>query len=477
MSAHLQGSVSDPRATVEYSTEHEKAGSIRMYETLPLFTGRSTLEGVYNQASLSTHAVYYLTSELGERSPNPFRNREFSSFDTDNALRHLRLFNTRDVVALSGKLVSALLSRDDVNLVARVPPYTIFRLEDAGPGYVEPLAYAPVRSSPRGWREKAYRWFTRKPQTSVHLVFTEDARFATVERDEWLAPPAVPLAPGVKVRESVDVESLTIETSRVGHPLLVKVSYHPRWKAEGADGPYLVSPSMMMVVPRQTTVRLRYSETPADWIGRFMTGAAVLWGLARLPLRRRSVPRAKPAPAAVPVPQACGSLPAPSRWGGAVPGAILLLLASSRLAPGSAASPADEARRLRERATLAFGAEQWEDAAEYARHALARRPSAEVRDELRCLRGESLLRAQRPREAAEAFEAVVREAGLSAATPRALFGLQIARALLGEGEVAAAARERLLREFPGTAWAERASSVDGRARRTQNRVDPKAGRR
>ena len=43
---------------------HEKAGSIRMYETLPFFTGRGTLEGVYNQASLQTHAVYFLASEL-----------------------------------------------------------------------------------------------------------------------------------------------------------------------------------------------------------------------------------------------------------------------------------------------------------------------------------------------------------------------------------------------------------------------------
>ena len=37
----LRGTVADPRVAVEYSPEHEKAGSIRMYETLPLFSGRS----------------------------------------------------------------------------------------------------------------------------------------------------------------------------------------------------------------------------------------------------------------------------------------------------------------------------------------------------------------------------------------------------------------------------------------------------
>src|SRR5206468_11651675 len=139
---------------VEYSQQHEKAGSIRMYETLPYFTGRSTLEGVYNQAGLATHPIYYLASELDAVSPNPFRSREYSTFDTDNALRHLRLFNTSEIVALSQRLVSSLETRPGVVAVERVPPYTVFRLRDHGPGYVEPMAFAPVRSSRDGWREK-----------------------------------------------------------------------------------------------------------------------------------------------------------------------------------------------------------------------------------------------------------------------------------------------------------------------------------
>src|SRR6185503_10213869 len=173
----LEGTASDPRVAVEYASEHEKAGSIRMYETLPLFTGRPTLEGVYNQASLQTHEVYYLASELDAVSPNPFRKREYSAFDTENALRHLRLFHVSDVIALSGKLSRSLEARDDVESLGRIPPYALFRLRDSGPGYVEPLAFAPVRSSPRGWREKAYRWFARKPLSPAHLVFSDDPGF------------------------------------------------------------------------------------------------------------------------------------------------------------------------------------------------------------------------------------------------------------------------------------------------------------
>jgi hypothetical protein len=415
LSRRLEGQASDPRVAVEYSSEHEKAGSIRMYETLPLFTGRPTVEGVYNQASLQTHAVYYLASELDAVSPNPFKSRHYSTFDTDNALRHLRLFNVGDVVALSPKLVSSLQARTDVAATQRIPPYTVFRLADHGPGYVEPMAFAPVRSSPGGWREKAWRWFTRKPLRPAHLVFTGDARFAVTERDEWLAPPEVPLEPGVTVSETVGRESVEITTSRVGHPLLVKISYHPRWKAEGADGPYLVSPALMMIVPRQENVRLVYSRTFSDLLGAGLTLGALLfgaWSGFRRP-RRAPIAGAAGPPAST---DAC-DLPAPTRrWGGLVPAALLVALLASRLAvPDHAAAAAEEAGALQAMATGAQAEGRFADAAEYARHAAARAQGAR-RGELLCLRAESLVRAGQEQEAQAVF-AEVASAGASCGEP------------------------------------------------------------
>src|SRR6185503_17853480 len=221
-----------------------------------------------------THFVYYLASELGATSPNPFKNRDYCRFDTEGALAHLRLFNVSDVVALSPQLVSSLAARSDVRETARFPPYVVFHLAGSDFRYVEPLAFTPVRSSPRGWREKAWRWFTRKPLSAAPLVFTVDPRFELTEKDEWLPPPAVPLPGGVEVDETVEAESLTVTTSRVGHPLLVKISFHPRWRAEGADGPYLVSPALMLVVPRANTVRLTYARTWADRGGLVLTALA-----------------------------------------------------------------------------------------------------------------------------------------------------------------------------------------------------------
>ena len=451
----LQGSVADPRVAVEYSQEHERAGSIRMYETLPYFSGRSTLEGVYNQASLQTHAVYFLASELGALSPNPFKKRNYSEFDTPSALRHLRLFDVSQVVALSPKLIASLDRRPEARRTARVPPYVVYDLEGAGGGYVEPLAFAPVRSSPRGWKEKSYRWFTRKPLSGAYLVFTDDPRFTVTENDEWLAPPEVPLPGGVEAQATVEDEAITVTTSRVGHPLLVKVSYHPRWRAEGADGPYLVSPALMLIVPRQPTVRLTYARTAADRVGLALTIGAVLAGVGALAARRWRRDHPRPAPVVPPIPLDDCTVPAPTRrWGAVVPAAFLLACAAARVFAARAERP--DPMPLYDSASRAYAAGRFAEAADYARHALARGAIAPLRAELLCLRGESLLRAGQPGLAAQAFQGVLAEGEPNPYVPQALFGVVQARTATGEGEAAGAARDRLLKEFAESPWARRA---------------------
>jgi hypothetical protein len=429
MMERLEGGAGDPRVAVEYSSEHERAGSIRMYETLPFFTGRPTLEGVYNQASLNTHPVYYLASELNERSPNPFRNVEFSEFDTEAALAHLRLFATDTVVALSEKLQRALEARSDVIPLGRVRPYTLYKLK--GPvRYVEPVACAPLRSPERGWRERALRWFTRKPLPCGPLVFSDAALAFEAEPDEWLAPPARPLEPGVNVRERLAPERIDIHTDRVGHPLLVKVSWHPRWRAEGADGPYRVSPALMLVVPRQRDVALRYAPNWADSIGRALSALTAFGFVAAAFARRRRTASAPGAHLPLHVRLLLFGEAAPGlRWGGSVPALLVLALFGARLLPDAReAQRSAEAQQLERQAGEALQAKRYEAAAEYARHALLRSPLSPVRDALYCLRGESLLAAGRAADARDAFAAVLRESPRGASAERAQRGLEVAEA-------------------------------------------------
>jgi hypothetical protein len=219
----------------------------------------------------------------------------------------------------------------------------------------------------------------------------------------------------------------------------------------------------MMIVPRQTTVRLTYGRTIADDAGLLLTTGAIAGAvlvLARRRWRRRLPVVAPPVP---PIPlDECAMPPPTRRWGAVIPAALIAGCVAARLSSVRAA-PYDP-MPLYERASRAYAADRFPEAAEYARNALAHGAVGPLRAELECLRGESLLRAGDSATAARAFEAVAFEMDGNAYVAQALFGLVQARMATGDPAGAAAARDRLLRDFADSPWAGRAGrAVKARA--------------
>ena len=101
---------------------------------------------------------------------------------------------------------------------------------------------------------------------------------------------------------NVGLQSISFHVSRVGVPVLVKISYFPRWHATGATGPYRVSPNLMVVIPTSNDVTMVYGSTPMLTIGNIITDLTSLAGLVaiyfyirRRVLARRTLSRDDPA--------------------------------------------------------------------------------------------------------------------------------------------------------------------------------------
>jgi uncharacterized membrane protein len=94
----------------------------------------------------------------------------------------------------------------------------------------------------------------------------------------------------------VGLQSISFHVSRIGVPVLVKISYFPRWHASGATGPYRVSPNLMAVIPTANDVSLVYGSTPMLTLGNIITDLTVLAGVVALYffVRRRVAPRRRP---------------------------------------------------------------------------------------------------------------------------------------------------------------------------------------
>jgi hypothetical protein len=129
------------------------------------------------------------------------------------------------------------------------------------------------------------------------------------------------------------------------------------------------------------------------------------------------------------------------------------VLAALRFAPER--RPSVDVAWLDGHAARAYAEQRWEDAAEYARHAIDAVPTTDARRAgLECLRGESLLHAGHAGLAALAF-APVADAGSGPYRPQALYSGALAREQSGDAAGAAAWRARLAAEYPKTPWAER----------------------
>jgi hypothetical protein len=97
--------------------------------------------------------------------------------------------------------------------------------------------------------------------------------------DEWMDNHDAP-ATAVEPVEVSDIDagrqSLSFTVSEPGTPVLVKASYFPNWTVEGAEGPYRVTPNLMVVVPTDTHVTLTFGRTSLDYLASFLSLAGLV---------------------------------------------------------------------------------------------------------------------------------------------------------------------------------------------------------
>ena len=100
--------------------------------------------------------------------------------------------------------------------------------------------------------------------------------------------------PAVKVTKTVvGLQSISFHVNKIGVPVLVKISYFPRWHATGATGPYRVSPNLMVVIPTSNNVSMVYGSTPLLTVGNLISDATAVAGVVVFVmfLRRRRFAR------------------------------------------------------------------------------------------------------------------------------------------------------------------------------------------
>ena len=276
------------RAMWEYERELDRFGTPMALMLLPHWTDGciGSMEGLYFEASATTPYHFLNQSELSVAPSRAQRDLPYRSFDIDRGVEHLQLMGVRYYMAFSETSVGAARQQPDLQEIASTGSWVVF--EVAGSEIVVGLENQPVVLDGVGdagseWLDPSVDFYQDPSQWDVFRASDGPSDWARISDGDEAPRNAVDAAEVTNVETGTN--RISFDVDRIGSPVLVKASYFPNWQVSGADGPYRVTPNLMVVVPTDTNVELTYGTTPIDVIAWLLTVVGVVGAivLARRP--------------------------------------------------------------------------------------------------------------------------------------------------------------------------------------------------
>jgi hypothetical protein len=272
----------------EANSDMNKYGTPMALMLFPYWSeGHPSMEGLFFESSLTTPFHFLNASEVSERPSNPVRGLDYRGFNMDRGIAHLAVYDVTYYVSFTEKGASEARLAGLVE-IGVASPWTIFALPDSD--LVDVATMRPAVWDGGGdFLDPSLEWYDDVDHLDNWLVETGPEEWLRVESVEDRLTSVSPYAGTGVVTDIVQEDDrISFTTTAVGVPHLVKESYFPNWKVEGAEGPYRAAPSLMVVVPTEEHVVLEFRNTSAENVGMALTLIAFT-GLAAYAYRRRKL--------------------------------------------------------------------------------------------------------------------------------------------------------------------------------------------
>ncbi len=305
-----------PDGRVHWEANNEalnKYGTPMSPMLIPYWTegSQKSMEGLYFESSLTTPFHFINASEMSKDPSNPIPGLTYHTFDMERGIDHLGVYGVSYYVAVTPEATAKADGIPELTKVATTEPFTIYRLPERG--LVEAATHLPAvyEVEDRGllasltgnatvtndegfempsFHDLSLEWYEDIDNMDRWVVADGPEDWPRIESlaerpDEPLQVPADAVSNVV-----VGDDRISFDTTAIGVPHMVKISYFPNWVAEGADGPWRASPSLMVVVPTSEHVTLEFQDTWAETGGLVVSliGIVVLIGFGVTALRQRS---------------------------------------------------------------------------------------------------------------------------------------------------------------------------------------------
>jgi hypothetical protein len=281
------------QAMWQYDPSLNRFGTTQALMLLPYWSSGciGSMEGLLFESSTTTPYHFLNQAELSDSPSEAMVGLNYTAVNVPEGIEHLQLLGVRYFMASSPTVEAAASADPSLRLVATSGPWSsasggvtttttwkIYRVLQAP--LVEGLSNEPavevgVKAAQTSWLPPSESWYNDPARWSVFLAQSGPATWPRVPIGD-VSPPRrpVPKTRVTGVTETNDTVSFT--TSKIGTPVLVKVSYFPNWQVSGATGPYRVTPNLMVVVPTAHQVVLHYGADRADQIGEILSVVGLL---------------------------------------------------------------------------------------------------------------------------------------------------------------------------------------------------------
>ncbi|MCL1595463.1 MAG: hypothetical protein M3132_14020 [Actinomycetia bacterium] len=280
------------RVVWEYNVDIAEYGTPLALMLIPYWSeDHPSMQGVYYESSLTTPFNFLNESEISLDPSQRISGLEYHPMDFRRATAHLGLYDVRYYVSYTESAEMAALQAG-LEPVSVARPWVIFELPESQ--LVDVAVSEPaVWHGSGGFSGAALEWYDDIDRLDEWLTASGPEDWIRVDSVDERGVPArevyeVSRAAVSDVR--IDDQRISFDTTAIGVPHLVKVSYFPNWRVEGAEGPFRAAPSLMVVVPTEESVVLTFERSWPEKIGLFLTVVSIVgvavWGVRRLRLRR-----------------------------------------------------------------------------------------------------------------------------------------------------------------------------------------------
>jgi len=260
----------------EYSSELTRYGTPMAPMLMPHWTDGciGSMEGLYFESSTTTPFHFLIQSELSNAPSRAQRDLPYRSFDIDAGIDHLQQFGVKYYAASSQVATDKARQHPSLSEIASSGPWTVFEVKDSE--LITQLDFEPAifnHLEHSEWLNPSVEVFQGGSQAVVRtLGGMNHWQYVNPEEEpERIGLPQVEIS-GI----NVDTDRIEFKVDKTGVPVIVKTSYFPNWKAEGAEGPWRATPNLMVVVPTEKEVRLEYGRSPVEIVSILLTLAGLI---------------------------------------------------------------------------------------------------------------------------------------------------------------------------------------------------------